>query len=41
MQYQVMGVPTVILFTSGQPSARFTGFQPRERILDKLGTFIK
>lgn len=41
MQYQVMGVPTVILFTNGQPSARFTGFQPRERILDKLGSFIK
>ncbi len=40
MQYQVMGVPTVILFSKGQPAARFTGYQSRERILDKLGSFI-
>src|SRR5512138_3120394 len=36
MKYQIMSVPTVILFSQGQPSARFTGFQSRERILDKL-----
>lgn len=41
MKFQVMGVPTVILFTNGQPAARFTGYQPRERIIDKLGPFIK
>lgn len=37
MQYGIMGVPTVILFMNGQPTARFSGFQPRERILEKLG----
>lgn len=41
IQFQVMGVPTVILFSNGQPAARFTGFQSRERILDKLGGLIK
>ena len=41
MKYQVMGVPTVILFSGGQPAARFSGFQPRERILEKLGSFIR
>jgi thioredoxin 1 len=41
MQFQIMSVPTVILFHNGQPMARFTGYQPRERILDKLGSFIK
>jgi thioredoxin 1 len=41
MQFQIMSVPTVILFHNGQPMARFTGYQPRERILDKLSSFIK
>ena len=40
MQMQIMGVPTVILFVKGQPVARFSGFQPRERILEKLGPYI-
>src|SRR3989337_1515320 len=37
MQYQVMGVPTLMLFVDGQPSARLSGYQPKERILAKLG----
>ncbi len=36
MQYQVMGVPTLILFKGGQPVERLMGFMPRERILTKL-----
>jgi thioredoxin 1 len=36
MKFQVMGVPTVILFVNGQPAARFSGFLPREKILNKL-----
>lgn len=29
MDYGVMGVPTVILFKSGQPVSRLTGYRPR------------
>ncbi len=36
MEYQVMGVPTLILFKGGQPVERLMGFMPRERILAKL-----
>ncbi len=40
MEYQVMGVPTLILFSKGEPVQRLTGFQPKERILSKLDSFI-
>ena len=33
MQYQVMGVPTLMLFQNGQPSQRITGYQPKDRIV--------
>jgi len=36
MQYQVMGVPTLMLFVDGKPRERLTGYQPRERILAKF-----
>jgi len=36
IQYQVMGVPTVILFKKGQPVERFSGYQPKDRIISKL-----
>jgi thioredoxin len=36
MQQQIMGVPTVILFIKGQATARFTGYQDRNRILEKF-----
>lgn len=38
MQYQVMGVPTVILFIGGQPVERVTGFQPKDRLVQKFAT---
>ena len=37
MKFGVMGVPTVILFVNGKPTARFSGYQPRDKILAKLG----
>src|SRR5512147_2935314 len=37
MKFQVMGVPTVILFVNGKATTRFSGFQPRDKILKKLG----
>ena len=36
MQYQVMGVPTLMLFLNGQPSQRITGYQPKDRIVKKF-----
>ncbi len=36
MQYQVMGVPTLILFVKGQPVQRVTGYQPKDRIVSRL-----
>ena len=36
MQYQVMGVPTLMLFVNGQISERVTGYQPKDRILAKF-----
>jgi thioredoxin 1 len=36
MDYQVMGVPTLMLFKDGQPVERLSGYQPKDRILAKL-----
>lgn len=36
MQYQVMGVPTLMLFSNGEPMERLTGYQPKQRILAKV-----
>ncbi len=32
MSYQVMGVPTLILFVNGKAVERSTGYQPKERL---------
>ena len=40
MQYQVMGVPTLMLFIGGQPSQRISGYQPKDRIVAKFGPLI-
>ena len=40
MQYQVMGVPTLMLFVGGQPSQRISGYQPKDRILAKFGPLV-
>lgn len=31
-EFQVMGVPTLLLFKGGQPVERVTGYAPRERL---------
>jgi thioredoxin 1 len=36
MQYQVLGVPTLMLFIGGETQERITGFQPKDRIQSKL-----
>jgi len=40
MQYQVMGVPTLMLFVDGEPKERLTGFQPKKRIIKKFSGYI-
>lgn len=40
MQYQVMGVPTLMLFVGGRPSQRISGYQPKDRIVAKLGSLV-
>lgn len=34
--YQVMGIPTLILFKGGEAVARITGYMPKERLLDQI-----
>jgi thioredoxin 1 len=36
MEYNVMGVPTLILFKNGKPVERVTGYQPKDRLLKKF-----
>ena len=36
MDYQVMGVPTLMLFKNGLPVERVTGYQPKDRLQKKF-----
>ena len=40
MQYQVLGVPTLMLFKNGQMSERITGYQPKDRIIAKFSPHL-
>ena len=40
ISYQVMGVPTLMLFVKGQPVQRVTGYQPKDRLEKKFGPHI-
>ncbi len=40
VKYGVMGVPTLILFINGNPVQRLTGYQPKDRIVSKFGSYI-
>jgi thioredoxin 1 len=40
MRYQVMGVPTLMLFVGGKPVERLVGYQPKNRIVAKLAAHI-
>ncbi|MBU1661023.1 MAG: thioredoxin [Chloroflexi bacterium] len=40
MQYQVMSVPTLMLFNNGEVKERLTGYQPKKRIVSKLTPHI-
>ncbi len=38
--YQVMGIPTLILFKGGKAVERITGYMPKERLLEKLSPHL-
>lgn len=40
MQYQVMSVPTLILFVGGEAKQRMTGFQPKDRVQEKIEPYL-
>ena len=40
MKFGVMGVPTVILFVGGEAKQRLSGYQPRQRIIEKMGSYL-
>ena len=40
MKLGVMGVPTLILFVKGEAKQRLVGYQPRQRIIEKMGSFL-
>jgi len=40
VKYGVMGVPTLILFVDGRPVQRLSGYQPKDRIIAKFGSYI-
>ncbi len=40
-RYQVMGVPTLMLFIKGKPVERVTGYQPLDRIEEKLKKHVE
>jgi len=41
IQFEVMGVPTVMLFKQGKPVERFSGYQPKDRIVSKLTPHLR
>jgi thioredoxin 1 len=40
MSYQVLGVPTLMLFNGGEIKERLTGFQPKAKIVDKFSPHL-
>ena len=40
MQYGVLGIPTLMLFKSGQVKERLTGYQPKDKVVTKLTPHI-
>jgi len=40
VQYQVMGVPTLMLFVEGQPVQRVSGYLPKDKLVAKFKAFL-
>ena len=39
-RYQIMSIPTLILFKDVKPVKQFVGYMPKERILSQLNQFL-
>jgi thioredoxin 1 len=40
MDYQIMGVPTLILFKNGKPVERLSGYAPKDKLVKKFGSHL-
>jgi thioredoxin 1 len=40
MKYGVMGIPTLMLFKSGEIKERMTGYQPKEKLVAKIAPHV-
>ncbi len=40
MQYGVLGIPTLMLFKSGEVKERVTGYQPKDKLVDKMNPHL-
>lgn len=39
-EYQVMGVPTLMLFVQGKPRHRMTGYKPKDKVQKEFESFF-
>lgn len=40
-KYQVMSIPTLMVFQNGEPVKKIMGYQPKEALMESLGMFVK
>jgi thioredoxin 1 len=40
INYNIMGVPTLMLFSHGEVKERLTGYQPKKKIVNKLSAHL-
>ncbi len=40
MKYGIMGIPTIMLFKSGQMVERVTGYQPKDKLVNKMNPHL-
>ena len=40
MNYNVMGVPTLMLFSGGEVQQRLTGFRPKQKIMEEFSPHL-
>jgi len=40
MKFGIMGIPTIMMFKGGQMVERVTGYQPKDKLVSKMGAHI-
>ena len=40
MKYGIMGIPTIMLFKGGQMVERVTGYQPKDKLVNKMNPHL-